>query len=121
MSKSNKEIGRAYYQAMANKDRNEMAQYLHETVSLLGPAGLTEGKEALLNAAEKLFPFLQSINIRTAFENANQAALVYDMTCPDPVGKIRATALFDIQDGLINKIELFFDFRPFEKLGQFGR
>jgi len=41
--------------------------------------------------------------------------LVYDLDFPAPVGKLPTAGLITFQDGLIAKIELFCDGRPFEK------
>jgi hypothetical protein len=41
--------------------------------------------------------------------------IVYDLDCQAPIGNFRVAALMDIRNGLIEKIELFYDARPFEK------
>ena len=40
--------------------------------------------------------------------------MAYDFIFPEPIGKLRASVLMDFKDQLINKIELFYDGRPFE-------
>jgi hypothetical protein len=41
--------------------------------------------------------------------------VVYDLDCPEPVGPFSSSALMTFENGLITKIELFYDARPFDK------
>ena len=38
-----------------------------------------------------------------------------NVACPAPIGMIQTAALMTFKDGLIARIELFYDARPFEK------
>ena len=105
----------AYYQAMNDKDLSSMALHLHPDVRLVGPMDALTGKEAVLEAANRLFNLIKSIKVHAKFGSDDQAMLTYDMDFAEPVGVCRAAALMTFKNGLIARNELFFDARPFEK------
>ncbi|MEI8295388.1 MAG: nuclear transport factor 2 family protein [Alphaproteobacteria bacterium] len=105
----------AYYQAMHNKSISGMAEYLHPDVRFVGPLAQISGKEAVLEAVERLMPFFSTITIRAKFGSTDQTMVAYDLNCSEPIGILRVAALMKFDDGLISRIELFFDARPFEK------
>ena len=105
----------AYYKAMDDKDVSGMAQYLHSDVQLVGPMDALTGKEAVLEAAKRLFNLIKSIKVRAKLGSDDQAMLTYDMDFAEPVGICRAAVLMTFKEGLIARSELFFDARPFEK------
>ena len=104
----------AYYQAMADKNLSEVAKYLHPNVRFNSPLVELRGKEAVLDAIKKLTTLFNTLKIRAQFGSDDQAILVYDINFPAPLGNSAATALMTFQDGLIAKIELIFDARPFD-------
>ena len=110
---TNAHVAQAYYKAMADKNSDEMRKYLHADIQLISPLGKTIGREAVLQAATKLFPILKSIEIDAKFDVHDQAMLTYDMSFDGPVGILRAAALMTVKDGLIVSNELFFDARSF--------
>ena len=105
----------AYYNAMDDKDAPGMAQYLHPDVQLVGPMDALTGKEAVLEAAKRLFNFIKSIKVHAKLGSGDQVMLTYDMSFAEPVGICRTAVLMTFKDGLIARSELFFDARPFEK------
>ncbi len=108
-----------YYKAMHNKDLASMASHLHPHVQFVGPLADMSGKDAVLAAAKNFLPFLNSLTIRAKFASGNRAMLAYDMECPEPIGSFRSATLFTFEDGLISRLELFYDGRPFEQKGIF--
>jgi len=107
--------GEAYYKAMNDKDLSGMARHLHPDVRVVSPLDALTGKEAVLEAAKRLFNAIKSIKVHAKFGSGDQAMLTYDMDCAEPVGVCRTAALMTFKDGLIARNELFFDARPFEK------
>jgi hypothetical protein len=103
-----------YYRLMLEKDFDAMGQYLHPNVHFIGPLAEMVGKEAVVDAAKKLSELLDTIEIRAKFSSDNQVMLAYDFMFPEPIGKLRAAVLMELQQKLITKIELFYDGRPFE-------
>ncbi len=115
---SNMALGEAYLQAWNNKDLSAIASHLHPDVRFLGPAASTSGKEAVMEAAKRMFPLLQSLKVQSKFASGDQAIFTYEFICAEPINVCRTAELMTFKDGLIIGIELFFDARPFEKLAQ---
>jgi hypothetical protein len=100
---------------MEDKDVSRMARYLHPDVQLVGPMDALTGKDAVLEAAKRLFNFIKSIKVQAKLGSGDQVMLTYDMDFAEPVGICRAAVLMTFKEGLIARSELFFDARPFEK------
>lgn len=115
---SNLALGEAYLRAWDNKDLSAIASHLHPDVRFLGPMTATSGKEAVVEAAKRMFPLLKSLKIQSKFAARDQAIFTYEFICPEPINVCRTAELMTFKDGLIIAIELFFDARPFEKLAQ---
>ena len=105
----------AYYQAMHNKDLAGVARHLHPDVRFLGPLADLTGKEAVLDAAERFVNLIKNLRVRVKFGSDNMAMLAYDVDFGEPIGICRTAVLMTFNDGLITRIELFFDARLFEK------
>lgn len=114
MTQTNADIAKGYYSAMNNRDLPGMRKYLHQDVEFIGPMAHFTGKSLLLEAAERLFSLFNELTIRTTFSSENQAMIVFDLNCQKPIGQSRAATLMTIYEGLIKKIEVFYDARPFE-------
>lgn len=106
-------IATAYYTAFGHKNSAEMRQYLHPDAELIGPLGGHQKNGAILEAAERFFPAFQSLTIRAQLSNADQAIVVFDLEFPAPIGLLRSASFLTIKEGLIARIELFFDASPF--------
>lgn len=108
-------IAESYYTAMAEKKIEEMEKYLHPQIQFSAPLDKVEGKEAYLEAVKSFANFFKTLTIRATFGEGNQAMVVYDLDFPPPMGKFPSAALMNLSEGLITKIELFYDARSFEK------
>ena len=115
MHNDNKVIGQAYYTAMAEKNIADLAQYLDENVLFVAPLATVTGKQAFVETLTRFVTFFVKLTIRSTFGSHDQAMVVYTLDFPGSIGKIETAALLNIHDGLITKIELFYDARPFEK------
>jgi hypothetical protein len=115
MTEKNVASAVAYYKAMADKDLTSMARHLHPDVRLVTPMEELTGKEAVLEAAKRLLPLINSIKVHAKFGSEDQAMLTYDMEFAEPIGVTRTAALMTFKDGLITRNEIFFDARPFDK------
>jgi len=68
-----------------------------------------EGKEIVLNAVKGFMTIVKRLTVRTECCSGDQLMLVYDLESPEPIGSSRAAALMNFKDGLIERLELFFD------------
>jgi hypothetical protein len=105
----------SYYQAFNKKDIVEIEKYLHQNVLFITPLGTVQGKENLVETIKQFFNFFNALTIRTVLGSENQAMVAYDVEFPEPIGMVRSAALMDFKEGLIARIELFYDARSFPK------
>lgn len=118
---TNLDIANNYYAAMGNKDLDGMAKYLDPEVELIGPLAEVKGKQDALEAAKKLFYTFNTLNIRAQFEDGDHAMLAIDLHCPVPIGTFKVAVLLSFKQGLICRIELFYDARAFENKEIFSK
>ncbi len=108
-------VARAYYQAMGKKDIAEVDKCIHPDVEFTAPLAKTEGKEAFLEGAKMFTTVFDTLSIHAEFEKNDKVVIVYDLSCPKPIGNLRAVAYMSFKEDLISSIELFYDPRPFLK------
>ncbi len=113
MNKTNETVAEAYYTAMGQKNLDIMEKHLHSNVQFISPFAELKGKEPVMEAVKKFMALFQTLTVRTKFSSNEQALVVYDVDFPALIGNIPTASLLTLQDGLITKIELFFDARPF--------
>lgn len=102
-----------YYKAMNDKDPDGIAATLHPQVQLVGPLTVLAGKEPVLEAVRRYMSFVREIRIQTRFSSENQVMLTYHADFGEPIGICRTAVQMTFADDLIERIELFFDARPF--------
>ena len=102
-----------YLDSWNRKDAEGIGQYLHPEVHFKSPTIETTGKEVFLDAANRIFPMLQSLLLRHWFVSEDCVVAIYDFNCIAPVGVSRTAELIRFEDGWIKDVELFFDARPF--------
>lgn len=115
MDKSYLALAEAYYAAVSKKCVDPIEKYLHPDVQFIGPLGKLTGKEAVFEATKKFTIFFKTLKIRAKSASEDQAMIVYDLDCPLPIGNLSTAALMSFKEGLISKIELFYDARPFDQ------
>ncbi len=115
MSKTSIAIAEAYYTTMGKKDIEGLSKYLHQDVQFTAPLDKMTSKEAVLEATKKFTLMFNTLTIRAKFGSQDQAMIVYDLDFPGLASTFSSSALMTFQDGLITKIELFYDARPFDK------
>jgi hypothetical protein len=115
MQQRNVDLVESYYLAMGEKNTPEMSKYLHNDVEFIGPLVQLQGKESVIQVAQQLTSFYSSLNICSKFASGDQVMIVYDLDFRAPIGKFRVAALMDVRADLIERIELFYDGRPFER------
>ena len=117
-SEKNLKTVASYLAAWRRKDLKGIGEHLHPNVHFKAPLNDITGKDAVLDAAQRIFPFLIDYRIRSTFASDDQAVAIYDFDCAPPIGSCPTAELLTFRDAQIADIELFFDPRPFEKLAQ---
>jgi hypothetical protein len=111
---SNLAAAEAYYKAFfEDKDPDRLARHLDPEVRFIGPLADLSGRAAVIDGARRLMPQVESYQVRARFGAGDEVMLAYDLRCAPPVGLLRTAALLTFAQGLIVRIELFFDARPF--------
>lgn len=109
MKRDTKAIGISYYTALGEKNIEKVGTHLHPEIQFTDPKETVLGKEAVLKAAERFTRIFKTLTIRTPFGSEDQAMIVYEVDIPGLSKKLQAASLLSFQDGLISKIELFYD------------
>ena len=104
-----KQIGVAYYTALSNKRIDEVATYLHPEIRFSDPQETVTGKEAVLQAARGFSTIFNRLTIRAQFGSPDQAMIVYEAEIPGLPKPLPAASLLSFREGLISRIELFYD------------
>ncbi len=103
----------AYYGAVGSQNITGVAELMHPAARLIGPLGEVEGREAVLQAVTKFATLLKSLRVKASFGSEDQAMVNYDVDFGEPIGICRSASLMTFENGLIARIELFYDVRPF--------
>lgn len=106
-------IAEAYYSAVGRKNIAEIEKHLHPDACLIGPLASISGKQAVLEATRNFAGMFNTLTIKAKFGSENQAMIVYEVEMPDPIGTTPSASLMTFQNGMITKIQLFYDARPF--------
>lgn len=105
----NIEIAKAYYGACAKKDLAGMAIFLDPDVHFLSPLMEFRGKERVLESLKGFHAMFNKLTMSFAADSENQVMVVIYLDCPEPIGLLRTAVLLTIKEGLITKLEFFFD------------
>lgn len=98
-----------YYTLVAKKNGEEVKKHLHPDVEFYGPLAHLKGKEAVFEATNNFMKMFKSLTIRAKFGAGDQAMVVYDVDIPGIVKNFPGASLLNFRDGLIARIELFYD------------
>lgn len=108
-------LGVAYYTALGEKNIREIKKYLHSDIQFSDPQETVIGKENVLKAAERFISIFNTLTIRATFGSKEQAMIVYEVEIPGLPKKLQAASFLSFQEGLISKIELFYDMTGLKK------
>ena len=106
-------LAEAYYTAMGEKNIAILEKYVHPDIQFIAPLAKLKGKEAYIEATKGFMSFFKTLTIQAKFGSEDQAMLAYDVDFPAPIGNVHSAVLLTFHEGLVAKIELFYDARPF--------
>jgi hypothetical protein len=104
-----KSIAVAYYKALAEKNIEAVSKCLHADVHFIAPLAEARGKESVLKAAEGFVVMFKALTIHAQFGSENQAVVIYDIEVPGLAKNLASASFLSLKEGLIAKIELFYD------------
>lgn len=111
MKADTKALGTAYYTALGEKNLEAVKECLHPDIQFSDPQEKVIGREAVLAAAKGFTGIFKTLTIKAKFGSENQAMIVYEVEIPGLSKNLKSASLLSFQDGLISKIELFYDSR----------
>ena len=109
METNNAAMAEEYYTLVGQKNAEGIKKYLHPDVELYGPLATLKGKEAVIEATSNFMNAFKSLTIRAKFGAGDQAMIVYDVDIPGIAKDFPGASLLSFRDGLIVRIELFYD------------
>lgn len=104
-----------YYTLISEKNAEAIQKYLHPDVEFQSPLASLKGKEAVLKAVSNFMNAFHTLKIRSQLGAKNQAMIVYDTDIPGISKSFPGASLLNFKDGMIIRIELFFDATRFSE------
>lgn len=98
-----------YYELLGEKRIEELQEFLSPDVEWLGPLATLKGRSAVVEANRNFAQVFTSLTIRTKFSSGNQAMIVYDVDIPGISNEFPGASLLSFQNGVIVRIQLFYD------------
>jgi len=98
-----------YYKLVGEKNAERIKKFLHPDVEFYGPLATLKGKEAVFEATNNFMNAIKSLTIRAKFGAGDQAMVVYNVDLPRVSKAFPGASLLNFRDGLIVRIELFYD------------
>lgn len=104
----------SWIDAWVRKDLDAIAGHVHADVDFVGPMATLHGREAFVASSARILNVLERFEPRATFVSGLRAMLVYDFVCRPPIGNVPTAELAEFEGGLLRRIEIFYDARPFE-------
>ncbi|MBS0649233.1 MAG: nuclear transport factor 2 family protein [Verrucomicrobia bacterium] len=114
MSQTTASLAKAYYTAYHNKDLGTIERLLHPNVQFVSPLAQLQGKAAVFESVQRFLTVFTSLTVREVFGSQDQAMVVYDTGFAGLEGMLPASVLMTFKEGLVSRLELFFDARLLE-------
>jgi len=111
-----KTIAEKYYAALVEKDIATAKQYIDDQIQFISPLATITGKETFLGAIQRFIDSFDTLVIRHSCAKDDKTMFAYNVHFKQPLTLLHAAGLVTEKDGLITKIELFYDTKPFEAL-----
>lgn len=111
MSDNNLTIALSYYGAINQNNPGLAAEKLADNVRIISPLATKDGKADVVEALKGLCSTVEGVTVTDTFNADALVMLALNMLFPAPVGVLRAASLLDFEQGLIARIELFYDSR----------
>jgi hypothetical protein len=109
MEKSLIELAEEYYLLIGEKNIEKVKHYLDPQVEFYGPLATLAGKEAVAGAVSNFMHVFKSLTIRAKLGAKDQAMIVYDVDIPGISTHFPGASLLSFRNGMIVRIELFYD------------
>jgi ketosteroid isomerase-like protein len=102
-----------YVKAWTSGDFDTARSTLHDDVTFVGPLGTADGVDDCMRGLRGLKQIVESSERRKVFADGDDVCLVYDLIT-NTAGTIPTAGWFQLRDGRIAAIRVFFDARPLD-------
>lgn len=102
-----------YHEALGERDFDGARELLMDDLRFEGPFESFERADDYVAAIQKLFGIVESIEIRHASEDGDQAVALYDMVTSTPAGTQLVCEWYGVEGEEIAWIRAVFDTAPF--------
>lgn len=107
-----------YYTQVGAKNIEGVKKFLDPNVEFTGPLATLKGRDAVVTANRHFMDSFNSLTIRAKFGEGDQAMIVYNVDIPGISNEFPGAALLTFREGMIVKIQLFYDGAPFAELAK---
>jgi limonene-1,2-epoxide hydrolase len=105
----------AYVKAWTSGDFDTARSTLHDDVTFVGPLGTADGIDECMRGLEGLKQIVEASEQRKVIADGDDVCLVYDLVTT-AAGTIPTAGWFQVRDGRIATIRVFFDARPLDPI-----
>jgi hypothetical protein len=110
-----KSVALAYIDRCGAGDFDAVAPLLAPDVKFVGPGNTVTGAAAYLAVLRRLGPIWKGSEVRKAFADGPDVAVIYDFVTDTPAGRVPIVEWLRVEGGRITEVNLFFDrvaFKP---------
>ncbi len=107
-----------YLDAFTSGDLEQAGELLTEDFSFAGPLQQTEGRDAFLQGASHLAPFVRGYTMLRQWEDDDEGCSIYDFELEGPThsGAVRMCEWITVREGQLASSRLIFDTAAFAAL-----
>ena len=102
-----------YHQALEARDFDGARGQLRDDLRFTGPFESFEDADGYLEAIQRLWGIVESIDVRHVSARGDEVVALYDMVTKTPAGTQLVCEWYGVQDGAIAWIRALFDTAPF--------
>jgi ketosteroid isomerase-like protein len=105
-----------YVKAWTSGDFDTTRSTLRDDVAFVGPLGTANGIDECMRGLQGLKQIVESSEQRKVIADGDDVCLIYDLVTT-AAGTIPTAGWFQVRDGKIATIRVFFDPRPLDRAG----
>ena len=102
-----------YHEALGKRDFAGARELLKDDLRFEGPFESFARADDFVDAIEKLFGIVESIEVRHTSADGNQAVVLYDMVTSTPAGTQLVCEWYGVEGDRIASVRAVFDTAPF--------
>jgi len=116
MSRNTKQIVMSYFEAWTANRTEEAFALLAPDLEFSGPSAHYTSAEAFRPGLVAFAAMTKGARVVELLVDGDRAALLYDCDLPEPVGTLRISSFFRVENGRIRTYDTRFDATNFRKL-----